>query len=107
MASKTLNARILLKNGTEADWNVINDFIPGNGEMIIYNKDETHSSPRVKVGDGVHIPRDLPFIDTGIDIDNIVASKVKHKLTFGMGEVYQYDGSTDVTVPVYTGHYNI
>lgn len=26
-----------------------------------------------------------------------------HKLTFGAGQVYQYDGSADVTVPVYTG----
>lgn len=26
-----------------------------------------------------------------------------HKLTFGAGGIYQYDGSADVTVPVYTG----
>ena len=26
-----------------------------------------------------------------------------HKLTFGAGGVYQFDGSADVTVPVYTG----
>ena len=26
-----------------------------------------------------------------------------HKLTFGAGGVYEYDGSADVTVPVYTG----
>ena len=26
-----------------------------------------------------------------------------HKLTFGAGGVYQYDGSADVIVPVYTG----
>ena len=26
-----------------------------------------------------------------------------HKLTFGAGQIYQYDGSADVTVPVYTG----
>lgn len=26
-----------------------------------------------------------------------------HTLTFGAGGVYQYDGSADVTVPVYTG----
>ena len=26
-----------------------------------------------------------------------------HKLTFGAGEEYIYDGSEDVTVPVYTG----
>ena len=26
-----------------------------------------------------------------------------HKLTFGAGEIDEYDGSSDVTVPVYTG----
>lgn len=26
-----------------------------------------------------------------------------HKLTFGAGGTYVFDGSTDVTVPVYTG----
>lgn len=26
-----------------------------------------------------------------------------HKLTFGAGGIYEFDGSTDVTVPVYTG----
>lgn len=26
-----------------------------------------------------------------------------HKLTFGAGGTYQFDGSADVTVPVYTG----
>lgn len=26
-----------------------------------------------------------------------------HKLTFGAGEAYVFDGSADVTVPVYTG----
>lgn len=28
-----------------------------------------------------------------------------HKLTFGAGEAYVYDGTEDVTVPVYTGDY--
>ena len=26
-----------------------------------------------------------------------------HKLTFGAGNIYEYDGSADITVPVYTG----
>ena len=30
-------------------------------------------------------------------------TKAMHKLTFGAGEEYVYDGSEDVTVPVYTG----
>ena len=33
----------------------------------------------------------------------VPATKSLHKLTFGAGEEYVYDGSEDVTVPVYTG----
>lgn len=34
-------------------------------------------------------------------ISNVV---LPHKLTFGAGGTYVYDGSADVTVPVYTGN---
>lgn len=40
------------------------------------------------------------------DASNIIsgtAQKVAHKLTFGAGQQYVFDGSEDVTVPVYTG----
>lgn len=33
----------------------------------------------------------------------VPAPPVQHKLIFGAGEEYVYDGSEDVTVPVYTG----
>ncbi len=110
MASEA-NARIYLKNGKEAKWATVDDFIPEKGEIVIYNPDATHSSPRIKVGNGVDLPRDLPFIDagsiSGLDINNLVAKKVGHKLTFGAGGAYQFDGSADVTVPVYAGQYSI
>lgn len=38
--------------------------------------------------------------DTREAINNVV---LPHKLTFGAGQAYVYDGSEDVTVPVYTG----
>lgn len=105
-----IKTRVFLKNGKEENWNKIDNFIPEKGEMIVYNVDENHSSPRVKVGDGTHLPRDLPFIEAGsiggLDPNNIIAKKVGHTLTFGSGEVYKYDGSSDVTVPVYTGQYH-
>ena len=100
--------RIFLKNGSEADWNKLTKFIPGKGEVIIYNSDETHNYSRIKTGDGVDLPKDLQFVSTiipGFDPDNIIAKKVEHKLTFGNSGAYQYDGSADVTVPVYTGNY--
>lgn len=41
-----------------------------------------------------------------VDINTIIAeipTPTMHTLTFGAGGAYTYDGSTDVTVPVYTG----
>ncbi len=110
MSQIVKNTRILLKNGSEADWDKLTTFVPGKGEVIIYNADLDHSTARLKVGDGETLLSELPFVVSsdipGFDPNNIVAKKVAHKLTFGSGEVYQFDGSSDVTVPVYTGEYN-
>lgn len=108
MATVVGGTRFFLKNGKEESWDKVDDFIPGKGEPIVYNVDESHAYTRLKFGDGIHLPRDLPFTNgniDGIDLDNIVAKRVEHKLTFGAGQTYQYDGSADVTVPVYTGNY--
>ena len=109
MANTILNARIILKNGLEENWALVEDFIPNKGEMIIYNPDNLHSKPRIKVGNGVDLPRDLPFVMTegDIDLDNIIANRVKGKLTFGSDGAFVYDGSTDINVPVYTGNFDI
>lgn len=96
--------RFFQKNGKEANWNKVVDFIPGKGEIIIYNPDETHDAPRMKIGNGVDLPKDLPFIE--FDGENYVAKRVEHSLYFGADKVYQFDGSKDVTVPVYMGEYN-
>lgn len=107
--AQTVKTRFLIKNGKEEDWNKLIDFVPLMGEPIIYNIDETHTTQRFKIGDGKTLLADLPFVSTaipGFDPDNIVAQRVGHKLTFGAGGIYQFDGSTDVTVPVYTGDYS-
>lgn len=107
MAEIIKNVRIFLKNGTEANWELITDFIPGKGEAIIYNIDANHDTPRIKIGDGVHLPKDLPFVNGTGDINNIVAKRVEHKLTFGAEGLYEFDGSKDVNIPVYTGNYDV
>jgi len=105
------NARIIHKNGTEANWNKVNDFIPQKGEIIIYNPDDLHPTPRFKIGNGVSLPRYLPFFQEGItqeDLEKleITADKLKHSLIFGAYGEYVFDGSRDITVPVYGGQYN-
>ena len=66
MAEKTLNTRIQMKTDTEANWNKATNFIPKNGEIIIYATDTTHSYQRVKVGDGKTLVNNLPFINDAI-----------------------------------------
>lgn len=63
MGEKILKSRIIHKHGTAADWSKATTFIPKQGELIIYDKDSTHSYERVKIGDGVTTVSSLPFID--------------------------------------------
>lgn len=108
MANPTVKTRIQLKNDTEANWNKAIHFVPLQGELIIYSTDEAHPFFRLKVGDGETVVTELPFLDAntinGVDINNIVAKQLSHTLTFGAGEAFTFDGSEDVTVPVYLGN---
>lgn len=64
-------ARIFQKHDTEANWKKNGtNFIPGPGEIIIYDKDEEHSIPRFKIGDGQQAINDLPF--AGSDLSGTV-----------------------------------
>ena len=63
MSEKTIKSRIIHKHAVESDWLKATNFIPKQGEIIIYDKDSTHSYERVKVGDGSTVVSSLPFID--------------------------------------------
>ena len=53
MADSIVNARIQLKNDTEANWNLATGFIPRKGELIIYNADANYAhSKRVSKQSG-------------------------------------------------------
>lgn len=62
MATKTFKGRVQNKHDTEANWNAAVNFKPLAGELIIYDEDNTHSTPRFKVGDGSTLVSDLPFV---------------------------------------------
>ena len=64
MATNTIKTRIQLKNDTEAHWNLAVNFVPKEGEVIIYSADDTHPFSRLKVGDGNTTVINLPFIDS-------------------------------------------
>ena len=64
MAEKKLNnIRVINKHDTEANWAKATGFIPKQGEIIIYDKDSTHSYERFKIGDGSTVVSSLPFAD--------------------------------------------
>ena len=63
MNEKMFNTRIIHKHDIEANWNKAVNFIPMQGEIIVYDIDETYNYERVKIGDGTTKINDLPFID--------------------------------------------
>ena len=59
---KQINGRLQQKHDIEANWNKAVNFIPLLGELILYDPDETYSYTRFKVGDGIKVAKDLPFV---------------------------------------------
>lgn len=72
MAEKTIKTRIIHKHAVESNWAKATNFVPKQGELIIYddryfdsNGDEiiVSDSIRWKIGDGVTLVNDLRFTD--------------------------------------------
>ena len=58
---KTLTGiRIVNKHALETAW-AASSFIPKQGELIVYDVDDTYTYERFKIGDGVHNVNELPF----------------------------------------------
>lgn len=79
MAEKQFNGRIIQKHDSGANWEKATNFIPKAGEIIIYDTDETHTEPRIKIGDGTNIVGNLPFFVpylTNDEIDEICGATI-------------------------------
>ena len=76
MAEKVLKARQVQKHDTEANWITAgtNGFIPKKGEIIIYDKDSSHTTIRIKIGDGSSNVSSLPFLLDGYATEDQVES---------------------------------
>lgn len=70
MAEKIFNVRIVQKHNTEAEWLKAVDFIPKQGEIIIYDKDNNYSYERIKIGDGATKVSSLPFVHGAVESVN-------------------------------------
>lgn len=67
---KKIKTRIINKHATAAVWEATQDkFTPLEGELIVYDKDNTYSAPRLKIGTGSKNVNELNFISEGM-VDN-------------------------------------
>ena len=84
-----MKARVSQLHKTEADWAKLLDFIPLQGEFIIFDPDTQHKYARLKVGDGVTKLKDLPFfIDSTID-DHVTKKRLNGVLDGGRVSDYK------------------
>ena len=58
---KKYNIKAIPFHGTAAEWEN-NDYVPKDGEIIIYDIDENYNYTRVKVGDGNNTAINLSFL---------------------------------------------
>lgn len=61
MNEKMFNTRIIHKHDTAENWAKATNFIPMQGEIIVYDIDENYDYERMKIGDGVTVVANLPF----------------------------------------------
>ena len=71
MADKVLNSRIIHKHDTEVNWLKATNFIPKQGELIVYDIDDSHDYERFKIGDGVTNVAILPFVYEPVTIQDL------------------------------------
>lgn len=65
LADIQYNIKSVPFHGTDAEWQ-LSDYIPKQGEIIVYDKDENCNFERIKIGDGINTVKDLKFIDENI-----------------------------------------
>ncbi len=81
---KNIPSRIKCKHDYEKNWEKAENFTPLAGELIVYDADinaegdakGTHTSPRVKIGDGVNKINDLKFVDSFLDRFRIIEDDI-------------------------------
>ncbi len=63
-----MKARVSQLCKTEAEWSRLTDFVPFQGEVIVFSPDKQYKYARLKIGDGSTPLRNLPFfIDYAIN----------------------------------------
>ena len=58
---KTISTRIIHKHDTAENWAKAVNFVPKQGEIIVYDIDKNNTSQKMKIGDGITNINNLPF----------------------------------------------
>ena len=60
--AKKYNLKSIPFHATETEWSTEHlNYIPKQGEIVVYDKDDTYNYERIKVGDGLTSIVNLPF----------------------------------------------
>lgn len=76
MANSQIKTRIIHKHDTAENWEKATNFYPQLGEIIIYDSDNNNSLPRIKIGDGEKLAKELPFLEGENEILAITNSEI-------------------------------
>lgn len=101
MAEKNIKSRIVHKHDTETNWAKATGFIPKQGEIIVYDIDDTYDYERIKIGDGVTNVNSLSFVNeviTNDEIDIICSATVETSTNGLTSEDWIFTLSDDSTV---------
>lgn len=108
MANSQIKTRIIHKHDTEANWNLATNFIPKQGEIIIYDKDSNYSYERFKIGDGATLVSSLPFANDALKaeiqtlLDGKASTSSVTQLTNKVDGKVDKDGSKVLSTNDYT-----
>lgn len=76
LPDRIFNVRIKLRNDSHINWNKkAETFVPMDGEIVIYDVDDSHDFQMIKIGDGITTLGKLPFINDSYNkqqIDNFI-----------------------------------
>ena len=91
---KTLNSRIINKHDLEVNWLKAINFVPKQGELIVYDIDDKYTYQRFKIGDGVTKVNDLPFIaKPDWNAKEGTAGYIENRTHYDNGFDLAYDGN--------------
>lgn len=62
MKRKEINARVISKHDIPTEWKMATDFVPEQGEIVVYDETNEIGPSKVKIGDGKRNINELPFI---------------------------------------------